>query len=137
MKRFMNEISRPILPHDTNIDYVPSQAVSEYIHSQLKVPRGKNKVGIDGIIFASAQRPNTGLNIVLFGDAAQVEQVPGSDRPSSYEATNDDWTENWTEWKPKPSQPALRLVANSVITRRISSVEFDDDYYSEWDFEED
>lgn len=135
MKKFMNEISRPILPNDTAIDYIPTQAVSEFISSRLKVPQNGVEVGIDGIIFASAQRPD-GLNIVLFGDAALVEW-PGSDeRPTSFEAETDSWSTAWTEWKPRVENPALRIADRSVVTRRVTGVDFQDEYHSEFDWDD-
>lgn len=135
MKRFMNEMRRPILPDDTTLDYIPTQAVSEFIHSRLEVKLNGERKGVDGIIFSSAQHKN-GLNIVLFGDAALLEHAPQSSRIASYEPDADE-VESWTDWKPKKENPALRLVERSVFSRRVTSVEFQDDYHSEFDWEED
>jgi RES domain len=137
MKRFMNEISRPILPTETDLDYIPTQAVSEFINSRLKVPQNGSDVGIDGIIFASAQRPD-GLNIALFGDAAVVERPQNEIEPTSFEAEVDGWSAVWTDWKPKPENPALRVADKSVVTRRVKGVDFRDEDHSEfvWDDED-
>jgi len=137
MKKFMFEISRPILPDDTAIDYVPTQAVSEFISSRLKVFQNGAEVGIDGIIFASAQRPE-GRNIVLFGDAALVQRPGDDQKPASFEAETDSWSTSWTEWKPRVGNPALRIADKSIVTRRITGVDFQDEDHSEhnWDDED-
>lgn len=134
MKRFTNEMRRPILPDDTTLDYIPTQAVSEFIHSRLKVKLNGETKGVDGIIFASAQHRN-GLNIVLFGDAALLEQSRKEGRSTSYEIADDD-LDTWTDWKPRIENPALRLVERSIVSRRVTSVEFQDDYHSEFDWDE-
>lgn len=134
MKKFMNEISRPILPNETAIDYIPTQAVSEFIGSRLKVFHNGAEVGIDGIIFASAQRPD-GRNIVLFGDAALV-QWPGGDEKPRFEAEPDSWSTSWTEWKPRVENPALRIVDKSLVTRRITGVDFQDEHHNEYDWDD-
>jgi hypothetical protein len=51
------EISRPILPHEEELDYLATQAVAEYL-SSIHTPR------IDAVIYNSAQTEN-GRNIVL------------------------------------------------------------------------
>jgi hypothetical protein len=77
MQFFRSEITKPILPDDEIFDYIPTQAVAEFIHVKLAGKLGKPMRRIDAIIYESAQRPK-GLNIALFGDAALVE---GSDEP--------------------------------------------------------
>lgn len=132
MKKFMNEISHPILPDDTAIDYIPTQAVSEFISSRLKVFQNGTEVGIDGIIFASAQRPG-GRNIVLFGDAALVQR-PGTDqKPTTFEAEMDSRGTTWTEWKPRVENPALRIAEGSLVTRRVTGVDFHDELHRKFD----
>src|SRR5207244_1470845 len=46
LRSFHNLISRPVQPHEEALEYVPTQAVAEYI---------ANVLGLDGIIYASAQ----------------------------------------------------------------------------------
>lgn len=55
---FQDIISKPISLEDADMEYLPSQAFTEYI---------KGKAGIDGITYKSAQYKN-GINIVLFKD---------------------------------------------------------------------
>ena len=72
MQLFRLEITKPILPDDEVFDYVPTQAVAEFIHFNLAGKLGNEIQHIDGIIYGSAQRPG-GRNIALFGEAALVE----------------------------------------------------------------
>ena len=52
---FIFDISKPILPNDTSLEYVPTQIMSEYIWS----------LGYDGFMFDSSQYKD-GKNIILF-----------------------------------------------------------------------
>lgn len=108
MQRFMHEISQPILPEDVMLDYIPSQAVSEYIHSVLSVHVNGKRCGIDAIIFGSAQRPE-GKNIVLFGDAALVENTQSIDDQKKYESKDTSDDEFWMDWTLEEPRPALRV----------------------------
>lgn len=137
MKKFMSEISRPVLPDDVVIDYIPTQAVSEFITTRMKVPRGKKKVGIDGIIFASAQRPNGGRNIVLLGDAALIEGAKPKDEPKFYMVGGPDWTESFTEWKTKDAPPTLKLAAKSVVVKKVAGVDFQDADHTDYEWDDD
>jgi hypothetical protein len=66
LRRLTAEISRPIMPRDEEFEYLPTQAVSEYLASCVEPP-------LDGIIFHSAQTAGEGRNVVLFNRAAHVE----------------------------------------------------------------
>ena len=66
LRRLAAEISQPIMPRDEEFEYLPTQAVSEYLASCVE-PH------LDGIIFHSAQTAGEGRNVVLFNHAAGVE----------------------------------------------------------------
>ena len=70
MQSFQVEISKPVLPDDEHLEYVPAQAVAEYLTSR-SVQWRKKDLRIEGLAFRSAQRAD-GRNLVLFGDAAHV-----------------------------------------------------------------
>lgn len=72
MSTFMNEIARPCLPNDENLDYVPTQVVSEYLRHLHKFKRGDDERTVDAIIYRSAQN-GTGKNIAIFGNAGSVK----------------------------------------------------------------
>ena len=59
LEKFSYEISRPILPEDENIDYIPTQAITEFISNHLEQK-------IDGIIYPSTQTDGLGKNVVIF-----------------------------------------------------------------------
>ena len=81
MQLFRNEITKPVLPDAEIYDYVPTQAVAEFVHMNLAWKLGSSIRKIDGIIYESAQRPG-GRNIALFGEAALVE---GNEYQSEHE----------------------------------------------------
>ena len=64
--RLVSEISRPVMPQDEAFEYLPTQAVAEYLANRVK-PR------LDGIIFRSSQTGGVGHNLVLFNHACGVE----------------------------------------------------------------
>lgn len=118
MRNFMDEIAKPILPGDEHLDYVPTQAVAEYLaHHHNFDLNGINR-RIDAIIFRSAQT-GRGKNIALIGPAALVE-IPndGSDWSNERFSDFDPWDFDWDE-QPEFS-PRIRLVPNTVKDRRIS-----------------
>jgi hypothetical protein len=58
---------RPVMPDDEAIDYLPTQAVADYLAAS-------NEPHLDGIVFPSAQ-VEEGSNVVLFNHAARVEEL--------------------------------------------------------------
>ncbi|MBN3777022.1 RES family NAD+ phosphorylase [Burkholderia sp. Ac-20345] len=57
-------MARPVMPDDEAIDYLPTQAVADFL-AMMNEPR------LDGIVFPSAQT-KAGRNVVLFHHAAKV-----------------------------------------------------------------
>ncbi len=66
LKRLVQEISQPVMPRDEEFEYLPTQAVSEYLAQRIE-PR------LDGIVFHSSQTGGEGRNVVLFNHACRVE----------------------------------------------------------------
>ncbi len=66
LRRLVAIMSRPVMPTDEDYQYLPTQAVAEYLSEKLK-PR------LDGLIFPSSQRDGHGENVVLFRRASTVE----------------------------------------------------------------
>jgi len=81
MQRFMEEIRKPVFASDEHLDYIPTQAVAEYLVHGHQYFSGGKRLPIDGIIYSSAQSPD-GRNIALLGEAAHVNQKPGKDSQS-------------------------------------------------------
>lgn len=76
LEKLHRRLSRPVLPSDEALEYLPTQAVAAYV---------ANVIGLDGIIYGStqvgaerdsAQQVSRSLcNIALFGQAARVERA--------------------------------------------------------------
>ncbi len=62
-----NEISRPVLPDDEASEYIPFQALAEYLGNKVEG-------GLDGIIYRSSQTMGQGRNVVLFNRASGIDQ---------------------------------------------------------------
>jgi hypothetical protein len=60
-RRFLGDfeeiVSRPVQPHESEIEFVPTQMVAEYVRDILK---------LDGIVYRSSQLPDAAPNVVLF-----------------------------------------------------------------------
>lgn len=59
-------MARPVMPDDEGIDYLPTQAVADFLATA-------NDPRLDGIIFPSAQVED-GYNVVLFHESARVAE---------------------------------------------------------------
>jgi len=65
MSDLHDEISRPILPSDESISYIPTQVVAEYLAS---------KFNISGIVYRSSQSSIGGKNIVIFNNSCKCKK---------------------------------------------------------------
>lgn len=124
MQSFSNEISKPILPGDEHLEYVPAQVVAEYLTRHPMKWRGE-EVTADAIIFASAQNPS-GKNIAIMGDAgeATIDVAKVSTRA---DAVLDDGGFDVFESIVTPRQPpnpGLEIVGASLERFAINSATF-------------
>lgn len=133
MQQFRNMISRPVSPSDEYLDYIPTQAVAEYLIHHHKIKNTTDQIPIEGIIFDSAQHLG-GVNVALLGDAAEVEpeQPTRSDEAASI----------FGRFLPGPMatfwdgdrlyKPALSIVSKSVTSVIVRGAEykFDERYFS-------
>ena len=62
----VEELSRPVIPNEEALEYLPTQIVSEYLANKVE-PR------LHGMLFPSSQTGGTGRNLVLFAEAYNVE----------------------------------------------------------------
>ncbi|TRC72039.1 hypothetical protein FJV83_31435 [Mesorhizobium sp. WSM4307] len=103
LEQLVEEISRPILPRDEEAEYLVTQAVSEYLASNVE-PR------IDGILYNSAQTAKKGRNIVLFHHSSVVEPYvlpPGTKVEVNLGwASRDDYDDQIFVWEETPMPPA-------------------------------
>ena len=75
-KWLVREISRPVMPQDEVVEYIPTQAMAEYLANVDS--------RLDGIIFRSSQTGETGRNVMLFNHACGVD-------PNSHHLSMDSW----------------------------------------------
>ncbi len=124
MQSFANEISKPILPGDEHLEYVPAQVVAEFLTTH-PMKWGAGQVTSDAIIFNSAQSSG-GRNIAIMGDAAGAIVV-GADAPatSDHDALDGefDLMEFATSARPPPN-PGLEVRTGSLTRFTIESAAF-------------
>ena len=120
LQRFRVEIAKPIKPDAEHLDYVPTQAVAEYLSKVFTVRMGKERRPIDAVIFQSAQRPQ-GSNIVLLGDAAQIESARTTKRsaPSLMPSLNIALFE-----ERETAEPGLILIENGLSIQEVSAASY-------------
>lgn len=118
MQNFQQEISTPILPDDTHLEYVPTQVVAEFLTTFSIQYRGAEQ-RIEGLVYRSAQRPG-GRNVVLFGEAGQV--VGGHDAAQPSSRSDFDFSPSMPA--AKQPDPALECDLESFRVRRITNADF-------------
>jgi hypothetical protein len=153
LRSLSQRITRPVMPDDEAFDYLPTQAIADFLATENQPP-------IDGIVFPSVQVAGDALNVVLFYKAARVEaielpkgtktkattgqfyedgweteyvvteEVPP--KPASSEApTEDSWPTfpalAGGRWPPDPDvrEPTLRIDIESIKVHEVRRVQFD------------
>ena len=61
-------LSRPVVPADQDLDYIPTQAIADFLATQ-------NDPSLDGIAFPTTQIVSSEQNVALFHKAARVENL--------------------------------------------------------------
>lgn len=118
-RHLVSEISRPVMPQEEALEYLPTQVVAEFLAQRVD-PR------LDGIIFHSSQTGGDGRNVVLFNHARGVEP---DDLPkgTSVEVRlpprgiddSDDWYGGIVVWETVPSNlPASESTTPKGVGRR-------------------
>ena len=121
MQNFMEKIAKPVLPSDEHLDYIPTQAVAEYLQHHFQIKRGVKTEKIEGVIFQSAQMPPS-TNIVLFGGAGQLpKNVRRTPELTTLQSEAFDALANWTN---HGTNPGIQYVAGSLAFHEITSARF-------------
>lgn len=68
LRTLSQRISQPVVPYDTALDYLPTQAIADFL-ATVRIPT------IDGIAYPSSQALEDPVNIVLFHHACRVDEV--------------------------------------------------------------
>lgn len=96
-------MARPVMPDDEGIDYLPTQAVADFLATA-------NDPRLDGIIFPSAQ-VEKGYNVVLFHESARVAEDAFPKGTEIAASTGDNSEDGWevhysvSETVPPPEAP--------------------------------
>lgn len=120
MQAFMREIAQPIAPGDEHLDYLPTQAVAEFLNKHHHFTFAGKERTIDAIIYRSAQH-SEGKNIVLLGEAAVVGPVAG---PLPEQDCDEDAWPSITFTTKRLPEARIIPVAGSVVKQRVSGASF-------------
>ncbi|MGJ4941439.1 RES domain-containing protein [Bradyrhizobium sp. HKCCYLS1011] len=120
--RLSERITRPIMPDDEPSDYLVTQAIAEYLAS---------RVGLDGILYPSAQAGGAKKNVVLFHHASRVKPLelpPNTELEARTRMTTSDGQEAdyWVSEEvpePKPAPVPQRDRAFPFIALEPSETE--------------
>lgn len=121
MQTFMREIGQPILPVAEHLDYVPTQAVAEYLAQHHTFSFAGQERTIDAIIYASAQRPG-GKNIALLGAASVVGAEATIAAPQK--DVEEDGLPFWTSHERAAPRVRLVPIADNLEKRSVRGVAF-------------
>ncbi|MEX3917954.1 RES family NAD+ phosphorylase [Paraburkholderia sp. BR10872] len=102
-------MTRPIMPGDEALDYLPTQAIADFLATRTNAP-------LDGIIFPSVQSARSGKNIVLFHRSSRVREMelPAGTKlePHAWQVGDEGWKISYgvTETVPSevPPQPVRK-----------------------------
>ena len=133
-------ITQPVMPDDEAFDYLPTQAIADFLATESKSP-------IDGIVFPSVQATDAGQNVVLFHKAARVEVIEGAKIEATISGQAHDegfepeyamieqvprklvpplpkvtFSSTWLN--PDSPEPALRIDINSIKVHVVHGVKF-------------
>lgn len=115
------QITKPVMPDDESLNYIPTQVIAEYLAS-LESPQ------LDGMLYASVQAGDDTRNVVLFNKAAVVAKF---DRPVdvTFEVRDYENYENGEEVEysvqeefdseyvaPEPKEPTLAQLLAEMST---------------------
>ncbi|WP_377022532.1 RES family NAD+ phosphorylase [Mucilaginibacter angelicae] len=101
LRKLGARITAPVMPDDELFDYLPTQAVADYLGAQTGII-------LDGIIYPSAQVAGEEINIVLFHKAARVNELV---LPEAIEI-------NATDVNYDDDGPYLHYQVTELLTRR-------------------
>lgn len=115
LRKLSERIVRPVMPDDEAFDYLPTQAVADYLATEAANP-------VDGIVFPSVQADDGGLNVVLFHKAAGVERIKLPDGTETSVSFGTEYAEGWEveysvtdEVPPKPDQAVASTTASTAF----------------------
>ena len=106
LRSLSQRITRPVMPDDEAFDYLPTQAIADFLATENVPP-------LDGIVFPSVQAGGAVLNVVLFHKAARVEAMELPTGTQIEARTGQMYEEGWeTEYAVIEEVPAPAQAAN-------------------------
>jgi len=111
LRNLSSRIIRPVMPDDEPFEYLPTQAVADFLATE-------SKISLDGIIYPSVQVAGETLNIVLFHRAAWVERLKfpkGTDISArSGDMYEEGWETDYTVWEEVPAEEYGPHIAEAI-----------------------
>lgn len=105
LRSLSQRITRPVMPDDEVFEYLPTQAVADFLATEKDPP-------LDGILYPSVQAAGDVLNVVLFQKAARVStiEVPSGTEieASTGEMYDEGWEPRYTVVERVPPQQAKK-----------------------------
>ena len=158
LRTLSGRMARPVMPDDQEMEYLPTQAIADYLSTEGQVP-------LDGILFPSVQVGGNGVNAVLFHKSSRCEEldIPEGTEISARTYTNyedgpepdfrvseevpptEDGAEteerrpgifepvmgDWDEWfDADPRDAALRIDVESLRVHEVNAVQIDTNSHS-------
>ena len=79
IRNLESRISRPIMPHDQDLDYLPTQALADFLAGK------ESYLQFDGLIYSSSILKDDGYNVVLFHNNSKNEELifPPNPKPTA------------------------------------------------------
>ena len=124
LRGLRDRIARPVMPDDQDAEYLPTQAIADYLATEGKVP-------LDGILFPSVQAGGEGLNVVLFHKASRCEEIEipkgTTISASTAQRTEDGWERDYyvSEEVP-PEEPTKEPEDVSPFARVFEPIDWDE-----------
>lgn len=103
LRGLSERISKPVMPDDQVLDYLPTQAIADFLATEATPP-------LDGIIYPSVQigtdarstygpfsgrRGTYRCNVVLFQKAARIQSL---DKNAAISVSDDSWLSGWSDF---------------------------------------
>jgi hypothetical protein len=160
LRTLSRRMSRPVMPDDQEMEYLPTQAIADYLSTEGQVP-------LDGILFPSVQVGGNGVNAVLFHKASRCEELeipdgteiaartysmyedgpepdfsvsetvpPAEDDSAEGDKDNnrspfDFLANDWDEWfDGDPREMTLRINVESLCVHEVNAIQIDTQSHS-------
>lgn len=124
LRSFTDHMSIPVMPDRETLDYLPTQAVADFLATD-------ENLLLDGIIFPSVQSGFAGENVVLFQKASRVStvEVPsGSEMEArTWQEYNEGFEDEFSVWIETPAIVEAHSETPRPCTEWGSSLDCSDD----------